>query len=276
MAAITTEKLGDSVGAEVKGLDRERLLGDDDLPAACLEALEAHGALVFRDLHIDDATQVAFSRKLGEVEVFGKGEFPEIFRVTLDPAKNPVAAYLRGTFDWHIDGCTEDIPIMATMLSAHAVADTGGETEFASSYGAYDALTDEEKERFDSVRVVHTIEAAQRLAFPDPSPEEVAMWRKRPAKTHPLVWKHRSGRRSLVLGATTDHVVGMEPDESRALLDDLLDRATEPDRVYRHAWSVGDVVIWDNRGVLHRACPYDPASPRDMHRTTFAGDEAIQ
>ncbi|HZM39262.1 MAG TPA: TauD/TfdA family dioxygenase [Acidimicrobiales bacterium] len=276
MAVITTEKLGDRVGAEVKGVDRERLLADDDLPAACLEALEASGALVFRDLHIDDATQVAFSRKLGEVEVFGKGEFPEIFRVTLDPAKNPVAAYLKGTFDWQIDGCTEDVPIMATMLSAHAVADTGGETEFASTYGAYDDLSDEEQERFESVRVVHTIEAAQRLAFPDPSPEEVAIWRKRPAKVHPLVWRHRSGRCSLVLGATTDHVVGMGRDEGRALLDDLLARSTTPDRVYRHQWNVGDVVIWDNRGVLHRACPYDPSSPRDMHRTTFAGDEAIQ
>jgi len=276
MAVITTEKLGDRVGAEVKGVDRERLLADDDLPAACLEALEASGALVFRDLHIDDATQVAFSRKLGEVEVFGKGEFPEIFRVTLDPAKNPVAAYLKGTFDWHIDGCTEDVPIMATMLSAHAVADTGGETEFASTYGAYDDLSDEEQERFESVRVVHTIEAAQRLAFPDPSPEEVAIWRKRPAKVHPLVWRHRSGRCSLVLGATTDHVVGMDRDEGRALLDDLLARSTTPDRVYRHQWNVGDVVMWDNRGVLHRACPYDPSSPRDMHRTTFAGDEAIQ
>jgi len=276
MAVITTEKLGDRVGAEVKGVDRARLLADEDLPAACLEALEANGALVFRDLHIDDATQVAFSRKLGEVEIFGQSELPEIFRVTLDPAKNPVASYLKGTFDWHIDGCTEDIPIMATMLSAHAVADTGGETEFASTYGAYDDLSDEEKERFDSVRVVHTIEAAQRLAFPDPSPEEVAIWRKRPAKVHPLVWRHRSGRCSLVLGATTDHVVGMHRDEGRALLDDLLARSTTPDRVYRHEWNVGDVVIWDNRGVLHRACPYDPSSPRDMHRTTFAGDEAIQ
>jgi alpha-ketoglutarate-dependent taurine dioxygenase len=276
MGVITTEKLGDRVGAEVKGVDRERLLADEDLPAACLEALEPNGALVFRDLHIDDATQVAFSRKLGEVEVFGRGELPEIFRVTLDPAKNPVASYLKGTFDWHIDGCTEDIPIMATMLSAHAVADTGGETEFASTYGAHDDLSDDEKERFESVRVVHTIEAAQRLAFPDPSPEQVAIWRKRPAKVHPLVWRHRSGRCSLVLGATTDHVVGMDRDEGRALLDDLLARSTTPDRVYRHEWNVGDVVIWDNRGVLHRACPYDPSSPRDMHRTTFAGDEAIQ
>jgi alpha-ketoglutarate-dependent taurine dioxygenase len=94
-------------------------------------------------------------------------------------------------------------------------------------------------------------------------------------KNHPLVWTHRSGRKSLVLGATTDHVVGMDPLESRAFLDGLVARATGPDRVYRHQWQVGDVVIWDNRGVLHRAAPYDPTSPRDMHRTTFAGDEPI-
>ena len=276
MAVITTEKLGATVGAEVTDVDTDRLLHDDALPAACLEALEANGVLVFRDLHVDDATQVAFSRKLGDVEIFGKGEHPEIFRVTLDPEKNRSAPYLRGTFDWHIDGCTDDIPIMATMLSAHAVAASGGETEFASTYAAYDDLTDDEKQRFASVRVVHTIEASQRLFNDDPSPEELARWRRRPAKVHPLVWQHSSGRNSLVLGATTDHVVGMEPKEGRALLDELLDRSTTPDRVYRHEWSVGDVVIWDNRGVLHRACPYDPDSPRDMHRTTFAGDEPIQ
>ena len=137
-------------------------------------------------------------------------------------------------------------------------------------------LTDDEKERLASVRVVHTIEASQRTANPDPSPEEVALWRRRPPKEHPLVWEHRSGRRSLVLGATTAEVVGMGPEEGRAFLDDLLARATKPENVYRHEWSVGDVVIWDNRGVLHRALPYDSTSPRDMHRTTFAGDEPIQ
>jgi alpha-ketoglutarate-dependent taurine dioxygenase len=276
MAVITTEKLTPSVGALVEGVDRDRLFDDEDFPAWCLDALEASGALVFRDLHLDDEAQVAWSRKLGQVEKLGKGEHPEIFRITLDPAKNPAAAYLRGTFDWHIDGCTDDIPIMATMLSAHAVAAEGGDTEFASSYAAYDDLTDDEKERYDTVRVVHTIAASQRLVNPDPTPEEVALWNRRPAKEHPLVWKHRSGRRSLVLGATTDHVVGMSPEEGRALLDELLDRATKPERVYRHEWQVGDVVIWDNRGVLHRATRYDPSSPRDMHRTTFAGDEPIQ
>lgn len=276
MSALTTEKLGDRVGAEIVGVDRDRLLNDDALPAATLEALEANGALVFRGLNIDDETQVAFSRKLGKVEIFGKGELPEIFRVTLDPKKNPAAAYLRGTFDWHLDGATDDIPIMATVLSAHAVATTGGETEFSSTYAAYDDLSEEDKERYLQLRVVHTFEAAQRLHNPDPSPQEVEMWRKRPAKTHPLVWRHRDGRRSLVLGATTSHVEGMDHDEGRALLDELVAWSTTPDRVYRHEWSVGDMVIWDNRGVLHRACPYDASSPRDMHRTTIAGNEPIQ
>lgn len=276
MAVITTEKLSPTVGALVEGVGREQLLQDDTLPAWTLEALEAHGALVFRDLHLDDEAQVAFSRKLGTVEKLGQGEHPEIFRVTLDPKKNPAAVYLRGTFDWHIDGCTDDVPIMATMLSAHAVADSGGETEFASSYQAYEDLSEELKARCESIRVVHTIEASQRLHNPNPTSEEVEMWRKRPDKEHPLVWTHRSGRRSLVLGATTDHVVGMSGEDGRALLDDLLAQATVPERVYRHEWMVGDVVIWDNRGVLHRASPYDPNSPRDMHRTTFAGDEPIQ
>ncbi len=180
-----------------------------------------------------------------------------------------------GTFDWHIDGLTDDIPIMATVLSAHGVADSGGETEFASTYSAYEGLTEDEQARYASIRVVHSIEAAQRRLDPDPTPEALAMWRARPAKEQPLIWQHRSGRRSVVLGPTADHVVGMDPQEGQALLDDVLVRATTPDRVYRHQWRVGDLVIWDNRGVLHRALPYDPTSARDMHRTTLSGDEAI-
>jgi alpha-ketoglutarate-dependent taurine dioxygenase len=274
--SVTAERLSYTVGAEVHGVDRERLLTDEALPAWILEALEEHGALVLRDLHIDDATQVAFSKRLGRVEVFGSGEHPEIFRVTLDPTKNRAAAYLRGTFDWHIDGMTDDVPIMATLLSAHAVAETGGETEFANAYAAYEDLSDEEKERFEGLRVVHTVEASMRLVNNEPSAEELALWRQRPAKEHPLVWTHGSGRKSLVLGATASHVVGMEQQEGSAFLRELLAKVTVPHRVYRHEWTVGDLVIWDNRGVLHRACRYDATSPRDMHRTTLHGDEPVQ
>lgn len=276
MPTIETAKLTETVGVDVRGVDVDRLLHDDDMPQWVLETLEANGVLLFRGLHLDDAAHVAFSKRLGQVEVFGRGEHPEIFRVTLDPAKNPAAAYLRGTFDWHIDGLTDDMPIKATLLAAHGVAVSGGETEFASTYAAYDDLTDEEKQRYESVRVVHSIEAAQRRLEPDPSPEQLAMWRARPAKEQPLIWRHLDGRRSVVLGPTADHVVGMGHEEGQALLEEVLERATAPDRVYRHEWGLGDLVIWDNRGVLHRALPYDPTSPRDMHRTTLSGDEQIR
>jgi alpha-ketoglutarate-dependent taurine dioxygenase len=275
METITSERLSDGVGARIKGVDRERLLNDEDLPAFTLSELEQNGVLVFNDLHVDDETQVAFSKRLGRVEKIGHGDNPEIFKVTLDPKKNRAADYLRSTFDWHIDGCTDDIPIMATVLSARVVANEGGDTAFASTYGAYDNLSDEEKEYFETVRVVHTFEASQRLSHPNPSDEEVEMWRRRPSKTHPLVWTHNDGRKSLVIGATADHVVGLEPDESDALLADLLERSTQPEAVYRHQWTVGDMVIWDNRGVLHRACRYKPTSAREMHRTTLTGEEAI-
>ena len=162
------------------------------------------------------------------------------------------------------------------MLTALHVAERGGETEFASSYAAYDALSDDEKQRYASLKVVHSLEASQRRVTPDPTPEQLARWRARRTHEHSLVWTHYSGRKSLVLGASADYVVGMDRDEGRALLAELLDRATVPDKIYSHRWSVGDTVIWDNRGVLHRAAPYDPDSPREMLRTTVLGDEPIQ
>jgi alpha-ketoglutarate-dependent taurine dioxygenase len=276
MAAITIEKLG-AVGARVEGVDCDRLLNDESLAGWCLETLEANGVLVFPELHIDDATQVAFTSKLGKpVRFSARTDFPEIYPVTLDTSKNPVADYLRGTVEWHIDGAQDEIPAMATLLSAKVVADSGGETEFASTYVSYDELSDEEQERFAHVRVVHSLAGTQRLVNPDPTPEQVAAWDKTPTREHPLVWQHRSGRCSLVIGSTAIHVVGMDLDEGQALLGDLLVRATTPDHVYRHQWTVGDMVIWDNRGVIHRVQPYDPSSAREAHRTTIEGDEPIQ
>jgi alpha-ketoglutarate-dependent taurine dioxygenase len=276
VSTFATKKLGASVGAEVLGVDVGDLLVDDALPAACMDALEEFGVLVFRELHIDDATQVAFSKRLDDVGKREPAEPPKIYLVTLDPKKNPNAEYLRGTFAWHIDGAQDDVPAKATMLSAHAIAAIGGDTEFASTYAAYEDLTDEAKEDLARLRILHSFEASQRLVTPDPSPEELARWREKTDKEHPLVWRHRSGRRSLVIGASASHVVGMDPVEGKALLDELLAQATAPDRVYRHEWTVGDLVIWDNTGVLHRACSYDPSSSREMHRTTMSGDEPIR
>ena len=168
---------------------------------------------------------------------------------------------------------TDDVVVLCIrandIVADHVNAAQSGEA-LPADYGA------EEKARFESTRMVHTIEASQRLHNPNPTPEEVEIWRKRPAKVHPLIWRHESGRRSLVIGATVQGVDGMDEAEGAALHQELLERSTRPDRVYRHEWQVGDMVIWDNRGVLHRACPYPVDSPRDMHRTTLSGDEAIQ
>jgi alpha-ketoglutarate-dependent taurine dioxygenase len=281
MSLLTINKLTDSVGAEVLGVDSDRLASDDLLGEAVLDALEENGVLVFPKLGLDPEAQVAFCRRLGEVDHSSDGHHPVagIYPITLDKSKNASAAYLRATFDWHIDGCTpieDTFPQMATVLSAIQVADRGGETEFASSYAAYDALSDDDKERVGSLRVVHSLEASQRRVTPNPSPEVLARWRSRSTHEHPLVWTHRSGRKSLVLGASADYIVGMDQDEGRALLKELLDHGTAAEMVYSHSWSVGDTVIWDNRGVLHRAAPYDPSSPREMLRTTVLGDEPIQ
>jgi alpha-ketoglutarate-dependent taurine dioxygenase len=280
MTTLTLSRLSDTVGAEVVGLEAERLAHDDSLGPLLLDALEQHGVLLFRGLDLQPEAQVAFCRRLGEVDhgTDGHHPVPGIYPVTRDKTKNKSADRVQGTFDWHIDGCTPlhaEPPQRATILSAKAVAASGGETEFASAYAAYDALSDDEKRRFATLRVVHSLEASQRAHNPDPTPEVQAVWAQRRSE-HPLVWTHRDGRRSLVLGASAGHVVGMPVDEGRALLQDLLERATAADRIYRHSWSVGETVVWDNRGVLHRATPYASDSPREMLRTTVLGDEPIE
>jgi alpha-ketoglutarate-dependent taurine dioxygenase len=275
VSALSTRRLG-NVGAEALGIEADRLLDDDGLPAAAMSALEEHGVLVFRELHLDDETQVAFSKKLDDVGKSEPAPTPSIYKVTLDPTKTATAEYLKGTVFWHIDGAQDEVPTKATMLSAHVLSARGGETEFASTYAAYDGLSDEEKERVAALRVLHSFEASQRLVNPDPTRDELAKWRQRPDREHPLVWRHRSGRRSLVIGATADHVVGLDRDEGRALLADLEARATAEERIYRHEWTLGDLVIWDNTGVMHRVQPYDASSAREMHRTTMSGDEPIQ
>ena len=281
MSLLTINKLTSSVGAEVVGVDADRLASDDLLGDAVMEALEDNGILVFRGLGLQPEKQVEFCSRLGEVDYSSDGHHPVagIYPITLDTSKNSSAAILRATFDWHIDGCTptgDECPQKATVLSAVAVAERGGETEFANSYAAHEELTDKEKRRFGSLRVVHSLEASQRRITPDPTPEQKQRWRQRRTHEHPLVWTHRNGRKSLVLGASADYIVGMDLDEGRALLAKLLDRATTPDKIYRHSWSVGDTVIWDNQGVLHRAAPYDPDSPREMLRTTVLGNEPIE
>ena len=276
MTTVTTKKLGTTVGAEVLGIDRTRLRRTTTLPAACMEALEENGVLVFRELHIDDETQVAFSKRLDDVGKAEPAPPPSIFTVSLDPAKSPTAEYLRGTFNWHIDGAQDDVPTKATTLSAACSRATGARPSSPARTPPTTTSARTRRSGSSGARAAFLRGLAAPGATRTRHPRSWPAWREKPDKEHPLVWRHRSGRRSLVIGVTASHVVGMDLDEGTALLADLLARATAPDRVYRHEWTVGDLVIWDNTGVMHRVQPYDPSSPREMHRTTMSGDEPIQ
>ena len=276
---VTTRPLTPHVGIEVAGAHGpdlvQRRAADE-----CLTLLGRHGVVVYREVSISDADLVAFSRLLGDVthNPTAEHEHPEIATITLDPAKTRelLAWYREGNFLWHIDGATEALPQRATLLSAQQVDEVGGDTEFASTYAAYDALDDGEKARLEALSVVHSFAAAQRKAHPDATAEQQAEWERIPSRVHPLVWVRRDGRRSLLLGATTDQVVGLDPDEGRALLDRLEQWSTRPEFVLRHHWRTGDLVVFDNTGLLHRAMPFEPTSPRLMHRTTLAGVEPVE
>src|SRR5262249_36966285 len=171
--------VGTAVGAEVVGVERDQLTRDE-VVAAVAEALEAHGALVFRGLDLDPETQVGFCRKLGDVDDSTDGHHPVagIYRVTLDTSKNPRAEYLYATFHWHIDGCTPaggECPQIATLLTATAVAERGGDTEFASTYAAYDALTQRSRSASrpcaSSTRSKHPSDGSPRTRLSDSSPD---------------------------------------------------------------------------------------------------------
>ncbi|MCK9903220.1 taurine catabolism dioxygenase TauD [Parafrankia colletiae] len=275
--AATVSPVSPDVGVEVAGLTGPRLV-DPAVAAECQALLEKHGVVIYREVHVEDADLVAFSRMLGTVVVApmgGMDGLPEVSKITLDPAESVLAAYRRGTFFWHLDGANDELPQKATLLTARQVSDEGGDTEFANTYAAYDALPADEKEQFARLRVVHSFAASQALAEPDASPKTRASWERVPAREHPLVWTRRSGRRSLLVGATASHVVGWPEEDSRALLDRLLAWSTQPRFVLRHHWRPGDLVIWDNTGMLHRAIPYTATSHRLMHRTTLRGEEVV-
>jgi alpha-ketoglutarate-dependent taurine dioxygenase len=266
---VETKALSPHLGVQVLGV--ENLL-DDAVVAQCLEALRWRGVLLIRGANLDDDQQLAFSRRIGDV-VSHKDK--AIFTISLDPDVNPLAEILKGTFNWHLDGTYDKIPQKATTLTAKVVAMSGGQTEFASTYAAYENLPEDTKKRIDGLKVIHTFEAAQKGVIDNPSEKQLAAWRRLPPNEVSLVWQRRDGRRSLVLGSTADHIAGLDADESRALLDELLDWSTQERFRYTHEWAEGDLVVWDNTGLLHRALPYAASSRRTLHRTTMHGDEAF-
>lgn len=268
--SLTTIDLSPVIGTQIQS-DIDTLLSGK-YAAEIREILEQRGVVVFKELGMTDAQQLAFTATLGDV--IDEGE-KGIYKVTMDTKENAHADYLKGAFFWHIDGTTLDVPILASILSAKRLSSEGGDTDFSNTYAAYDALSDEDKAACDQLRVVHSLENAQQYVHPEPSYAEMKMWRGMPSNTLPLVWKHKSGRKSLVLGATAAYVVGMEFQEGRELLVKLRDHATQDQFRHRHQWNVGDLVIWDNTGTMHRATQYPLDSGRMMHRTKLAGEESF-
>lgn len=276
--SITVTELTPATGVQITGLSGRRLV-DKAVAEECRQALDRRGVVVYREAHLDDAGLVAFSRLLGQVVPLPNGgvpEHPEVQAITRDPSKSPLAAYREATFFWHIDGTRGEVPDRATLLTARRIdGGGGGDTEFANTYAAYEALPEAERAELEGLRAVHSFAASQLHVTPNPSPKERAAWDRNPAREQPVVWTHQDGRKSLLIGTTAGEVVGMAAEEGTALLNRVLDWTTQPRFTLRHEWRQGDLVIWDNTGMLHRALPYEQASSRLMHRTSLAGEEAI-
>lgn len=275
---VTINAITPTVGLEIVGMTADQLV--EPQTASDMQcALDEHGVVVYREVNMSDEQLLAFSRLLGKlvVQPTGEHQYPEIQTITLDPAKTNalLASYRQGNFHWHIDGAIDEYPQKATLLTARAVDPAGGDTEFANTYAAYAALTDDELAEIANLQVVHSFAHAQSLANPDATEGQRRSWDRVPVRVHPLVWTRSNGRHSLLLGATAAEIVNWPTSKGRALLDRLLDWSTQPRFTLRHTWRKGDLVMWDNTGMLHRALPFEPTSVRLMHRTTLVGEERV-
>ncbi len=274
---LKVEPIKPGVGAVVH-IDRPAQLLQQSVADRCVELLEKHGALVVPRIGLTDEQQLAFTDMLG-ARVNFMGNLPgsdrsaqDVYTITLDPKINTEPEYVLGSWFWHLDGACSNVPMPRfTLLSCKRPAPKGGQTEFANTFSAYDALPEEEKAALDGLRVMHSVVAAVREVT---SEGEMDPARRGLKQEHPLVWKHKSGRKSLMIGYTADYIVGMSKAEGRALLARLQDWSAQPAFSLRHYWQQGDLAMWNNRGLLHRAIPYTADSGREMHRTSVSGVEA--
>jgi alpha-ketoglutarate-dependent 2,4-dichlorophenoxyacetate dioxygenase len=284
MSEIVVTRLTPVFAARVDGVDITRAL-DASAWERVRAAFEEHSVLVFRGQALDDERQVAFSRRFGSLEVtrsmnpaagtpFARQSNLDIKTGDVIPAGDRRMVYQLANMLWHSDSSFKPVPSLCSLLSARIVPPEGGATEFASMRAAYAALTDEMKRHVAALIVVHDFAWSRDQVQPGFFTErERAEY---PPVRHPLVRANpANGRCALFMGAHASHIEGMSVAEGRALLKELLDHATQPAFVYRHDWREGDLVVWDNRSVLHRATPYDSLRhKRLMQRTTISGDPA--
>ncbi len=250
-------------------------------------AFDRHAVLLFRDQHITDAEQVAFSAHFGGVftatNYHRKGqksrlraEMADISNLDHDgelmAADDTRRAFNEANRLWHTDNSFKQVPSRCSLLSAREIPPSGGETEFADMRAAYDALPKARKREIDELIVEHSImHSRARLGYTDFSEgarNELPPVRQVLVRTHP-----GTGRKALFIASHASHVVGWPEEKGRRLIEELLDFATQPQFVHRHEWRVGDLVVWDNRCTMHRARPYDDMNQRrDLRRTTVSDD----
>lgn len=270
--------------ARVTGVDLTEPL-DDSTFAEIRAAFDAHSVLIFPDQPLDDAQQIAFSKRFGPLEptkgvnpaagsVFARQSNLDLKTGAVIPADDRRMFYQKANMLWHADSTFKAIPSLCSILTAREVPPEGGATEFASTRAAYDVLADDEKTRIEDLTVEHDFAYSRGLVGFKFTAEEIADY---PPVRHRLVRRNaNTGRRSVLIGAHAKCIVGWSEGESRALLDGLLACATRPEHTWRHEWRTGDLVIWDNQASVHRATPYDTARHRRlMQRTTISSrDEA--
>jgi alpha-ketoglutarate-dependent taurine dioxygenase len=255
---------------------------NDGVAEELLDALDRYNVLVFPQVGMSDEIFLSLTTTLGEKHdnkvtddgsaASGKG----IFRIALDKDDKTQREFILGNDFWHMDGMSYTLPVKATLLKCESAPKEGGDTGFASLHGAYAALAEETKRRLAGLTVGHCLSAALCRLYERPIAEDFARWDAIfPRLEHPLVWTQENGKSALLIGSTANDIVGMTKQESRAVLDELLAWSTQDRFTYRHRWRDGDLVIFNNPGLLHRSYPYDDAAGRIMHRTTLKGREAI-
>ena len=271
---------------EVHGTDITRPIARDEI--AEIEAgMDRHAVLLFRDQHLTDETQLAFTLSFGELEHTRGNAITRPQEMRLDPAfadvsnldrhHQPLARdsrrrlYALGNRLWHSDSSFRAVPASYSLLSGRIVVNKGGETQFADLRAAYDALDAATKAEVEDLVCEHSLMYSRGqlgfTEFADEEREAMRPVRQRLVRTHPA-----TGRKSLFLAAHIGTIVGWPMPEARAFIRDLMEHATQPEFVYSHKWRQWDLVMWDNRQVMHRVTRFDDTQVRDMRRTTVAGD----
>ncbi len=278
---LTVAPTGAALGAEIGGVDLSRPL-DDETFRAIHAAWIDHGVLVFRDQRLTDADFVAFSARFGRLDhapimeggrtmVEGVPELYVISNIVKDG--KAIGSLGAGEAAWHTDMSYEERPPKASALYALEIPPEGGDTWFLNMYAALEALPPALRGRLETLRVRHDSSVNSggylRAGF-----DRVADVSEAPGASHPAVPTHpESGRPVLYLGRRLNsYVEGLEVPESEALLDELWAHVEQERFTYRHRWTVGDVVLWDNRCTMHRRDPFDAAMRRRLHRTQIQGE----